>query len=299
LAAVDDTTLQDALADAQAQLDLVEAQTAQSAAAPRQAEIDSARAAVAAANAEYNQTKKGATASEIEQARLKWEAAYQSRIAAKWTRDEQCGLWPETLACKQGDATQGSSYESERTAYDSYQKLLLPTTQEKLTQAYAAVAAAQTKLKNLQAGQTAEQRQLNDQKVAQAKANVERARRDLSKAQLVSPCDCSVQEVNIVTGTLSGTSAAVTLLDLTGLQFQTANLSERDVVAIKVGAPAEIYLKTYDKPLKGSVNALLPLASTGVTSSTTDARFNVLVSVEPNGNLLLPGMTGQTQINVK
>jgi HlyD family secretion protein len=299
LAVVDDTALQDALADAQAQLALVEAQTAQSAAAPRQAEIDSAKAAVAAAYAQYNLAKKGATASEIEQARLKWQAAYQSRIAAKWTRDEQCGSLPESQSCKLGDATQGSSYESERAAYDSYQKLLLPATPEKLTQAYAAVAAAETKLKNLQAGQREEQRKLSEQKVNQARANVDRAAEDLSKAKLVSPCDCSVQEVNIVTGTLSGTGSAITLLNLASLQFKTTNLSERDVVSIKVGAPVQVRLKTYDEPFEGSVSTLLPLADTNVTSNTLDARFSVLVTVEPNGVELLPGMTGQAEISVK
>jgi multidrug resistance efflux pump len=299
LAVVDDTAQQDALADAQAQLVLVEAQSAQSAAAPRQAEIDSAKAAVAAAYAQYNLDKKGATASEIEQARLKWQAAYQSRIAARWTRDEQCGSTPESQACKQGDATQGSSYESERTAYDSYQKLLLPATPEKLTQSYAAVAAAETKLKNLQAGQKEEQRKLDEQKVNQARANVDRAAEDLRKAQLVSPCDCSVQEVNIVTGTLSGTGSAITLLNLASLQFKTTNLSERDIVSIKVGAPVQVRLKTYDKPFQGSVSTLLPLADTNVTSSTVDASFNVLLTVEPNGVELLPGMTGQAEISVK
>lgn len=299
LAVVDDTALQDALGDAQAQLALVEAQTAQSAAAPRQAEIDSAKAAVAAAYAQYNLAKKGATASEIEQARLKWQAAYQSRIAAKWTRDEQCGSLPESQSCKLGDAMQGSSYESERAAYDSYQKLLLPATPEKLTQAYAAVAAAETKLKNLQAGQREEQRKLSEQKVNQARANVDRAAEDISKAQLVSPCDCSVQEVNIVTGTLSGTGSAITLLNLASLQFKTTNLSERDVVSIKVGAPVQVRLKTYDGPFEGSVSTLLPLADTNVTSNTLDARFSVLVTVEPNGVELLPGMTGQAEISVK
>ena len=299
LAVVDDTAQQDALADAQAQLVLVEAQSAQSATAPRQAEIDSAKAAVAAAYAQYNLDKKGATASEIEQARLKWQAAYQSRIAARWTRDEQCGSTPESQVCKQGDATQGSSYESERTAYDSYQKLLLPATPEKLTQSYAAVAAAETKLKNLRAGQKEEQRKLDEQKVNQARANVDRAAEDLRKAQLVSPCDCSVQEVNIVTGTLSGTGSAITLLNLASLQFKTTNLSERDIVSIKVGAPVQVRLKTYDEPFQGSVSTLLPLADTNVTSSTVDARFNVLLTVEPNGVELLPGMTGQAEISLK
>jgi HlyD family secretion protein len=299
LAVIDDTALQDALADAQAQLALVQAQAAQSAAAPRQAEIDGARAAVAAARAQYDLTKTGATASEIEQARLTWQSAYQARIAAKWQRDEQCGSQPDSQACKMGDATQGSSYESERTAYDSYQKLLLPTTQEKLTQSYAAIAAAEAKLKNLLAGQTEQQRVLSEQKVNQARANVERAQKDLSKARLVSPCDCSVQDVSIVTGTLSGTGPAVTLLNLAGLQFKTTNLSERDLVSIKVGAPAQVRLKAFSQPITASVSTFLPLADTSVTSGTLDARYNVLLTVMSNGVDLLPGMTGEAEIGVQ
>lgn len=108
-----------------------------------------------------------------------------------------------------------------------------------------------------------------------------------------------MQEVNIVTGTLSGTGSAITLLNLASLQFKTTNLSERDIVSIKVGAPVQVRLKTYDEPFQGSVSTLLPLADTNVTSSTVDARFNVLLTVEPNGVELLPGMTGQAEISVK
>ena len=297
LGRVDDTVLQDALADAQAQLDLLEAQVRQGAAPASEEDIKSAKAAVSGAWAQYNLVKKGVTAADIEQAEHGWNAAKESMMAAKGSRDTACSQGLDTQVCQQAEASLGNAYEGERAAYDRYQTLLQPASRDKLAQAYAGVASAQARLDALLAGQTEEQKKLTDAQLTQSRATVARARKNLSKASLVSPCDCTVQAVYVSEG---GNAAvpAFTLLDLSSIRFQTTNLSERDLTSVAVGTQATVRLKAYDKPFTGQVSAILPLASAGQGDSST-ATFTVLIQLDATDVALLPGMTGQAEIAVK
>ena len=292
LATLDDSALRDALADAQMTLDLTEAQIRQQANTTRKEDIDAAKAALNAAGQQYSVIKRGATASDIEQARLAWEAAKSQYLAAQTDRDLACGHGTDSPDCKQQEASYGNAYESERSAYDRYQELLKPVTQDKLTQAYASVVSAQTRVQALQAPTSTEQRNLALAQYNQAKSAVARANNNLSKAQLRSPCDCVVQEVNIAKGNLP-TGAAFTLVNLNGIQFKTTNLSERDVAAIQAGNKASVRLKAFERAFVGQVSTVLAQSS---GSQGGSALFTVLITLDSTPTQLLPGMTGQAEI---
>ena len=305
LATIDDTPLRDAVADAKAQLALLEAQIAQGSAPARQEDIDSARAALSAAYAQYNILRKGPAPADVEQALRAWNAAVESLRSAKMSRDAACGGGIEAAGCQSSEAAHGNAYENERAAYDRYQALLQPASRNQLAQAYATVASAQARLDALYAGQSPEQLKSSMARLEQARAGVARAEKNLAKAELVSPCDCTVQDVNVSAGSTPG-GPAFTLLDLSGLRFKTTNLSELDLASVEAGAPATVRLKAFDRPFTGRVDAILPLPETGagaVAGASAQAGgtavFTVLIALDPAAETLLPGMTGQAEIAIR
>ncbi len=294
LATVDDTTLRDAVADAQLSLDLVRANIAASSVPATKEAIAAAEAALNSAYASYATTKAGTTPTALEAARISAENAWFGYLAAQVTRDEACAA-ARGLAdpnCKSNEASYGNAYESLLTARQNYETAKQPPSAASLTQASASITSAKARLDALKAGQTEAQIKSNEVQVAQAKTTLEQAKSNLDKATLVSPCDCVVQEVNAVVGALSS-GTAFTLVDLSTLQFKTSNLVERDVAAMKVGAPVSIRLKAYTDDFTGKVSAVLSQSS-GTQSGT--AVYTVLIALDPTTRKLLPGMTGQADI---
>ncbi len=294
LATLDDATLRDALADAELQLALVEAQIVQAQAPARPEDISSARAALAAAQANYTLIQQGPTESEIEQAHLSWIAAREAYLAAQVDRDVACGTPAGTgiPACQAKEASYGNAYESERAAYANYQRLLQPVAREQLAQASANVASARARLQALEAGPSAEQQQVFEAQLSQARSAVQRARDNLREAVVRSPCICIVQEVNVAVGSVPK-GVAFTLVQLDALIFETTNLSERDLAKIEIGNRATVRLKAFDRTFSGTVAAILP-QSTGAQGGV--ALFTVRIALDPTEVRILPGMTGRAEI---
>ena len=305
LAELDATQLNEELTRAKEQLTLKEAETAQSLAPAKKGELDSTKAALASAYARYNELKQGSSKSEIDQALRSWNQAKNSLYSQQLSRDTICRIDPNVAIenqhvdrldpeCKQADLGVQVAEISERSAYQKYVDAQKPPTKDKLAGAYADISSAQASLAKLQNGVSAEQRKVYDLQLAQTKLTVERAQRNLAKAKLVSPCACTVQEVNLSLGANSS-GGAVTLLDVSAVQFRTSNLSERDVVQMKLGQPASVRLKAYDQSFVGKVDAVLPLSSGAQNNA---ALFTVLIRLEPASVPLLPGMTGQAEISL-
>jgi multidrug resistance efflux pump len=295
LGTVDDKALRDALTDAQLSLQLTEANIALTNAPPTTATVAAAQAALDSAYASYHTTKAGTSQSDIDAAKRAVDSAWKGYLSAQASRNNACSDGTDTNPCKSAEASYGNAYESWRAAVDSYQKALEPVTQDTLTQSYASVASAKAKLDGLKAGETAEQKQVDQAQVEQAQAAVTLAQSNLAKAKLVSPCDCIVQAVNAAVGALPS-SAAFTLVDLSGVQFQTTNLVESDLSQIKVGAPVTVRLHAYTDTFTGKVSAVLAQAS---GAQGGQALYTVLIRLDPAAKQLLPGMTGQAEITVQ
>lgn len=307
LGMVDDTSLQDAVVDAELSLASLEATIAQSTAPASEEEIAAAQAALSAAYVTYNTTKAGSTDEEITTAKQGVDSAWRSYLSAQISRDKACAPAPvwnneppvsrlDTLDCKSGEASLGNAYEAWAAARDNYDKATDPVSQNTLTQAYAAVASAKARVDSLKAGVTEAQQKVYDEQIAQAKAKVEQAKSNLSKAKLYSPCDCIVNDVNVAVGVVAS-SQAFQFVNLSDMKFLTTNLVETNVAKVKVGAPVSIRLKAYTETLTGTVSTILS-KSTGTLSNGV-AVYTVLIDLPALGKTLLPGMTGQADISIQ
>lgn len=296
LATVDDQSLQDAVADAQLALQLTQANIALQNIPATQQDIEAAQAALNSAYSSYSVAKAGTTQSQLDAGKQSVDSAWLGYLSAQSSRDLACGTEQGLKApqCKSAEVSYGNAFESWLSAKDSYQKLLEPVLQSTLIQSYASVSSAQAKLDSLKAGVTADQAKIDAAQIEQAQATLDTAKADLDKAKLVSPCDCIVQEIDVAPGVVPPATAFV-LVDLSHLQFKTTNLTERDVAKIKVGASASIRLKAYDQLFTGKVAAQLAQSS-GAQNGV--ALYTVLIDIDPAGQELLPGMTGQASITM-
>ena len=306
LAELDSTQLNEDLTRAKEQLTLKENETALNLAPPKKGDLDSAKASLASAYARYTELKKGPAQSDIDQALHSWNQAKNSLNSQQLSRDAMCRIDPNTAIekqnvdrnspeCKKAELEVQSSEINVHSAYEKYLDTQKPPTPDKFSQANADIASAKANVAKLQNGVSAEQRKVYDLQLAQTKLAVVRAQRNLAKVQLISPCACVVQDVNLTVGAnASGTS--ITLLDVSAVQFRTTNLSERDVVQMQPGQAVSVRLKAYDQSFVGTVNAVLPLSSGTQGNAAT---FTVLVGLEPATVALLPGMTGQAEIQIK
>lgn len=129
----------------------------------------------------------------------------------------------------------------------------------------------------------------------QAEINLEKATNALADSELFAPGAGTVLTVDSTPGSFvtSGTPI-ITLLDTSRLQFQTNNLSERDLAQIKPGQPVTLTLKAYpNDPLPGHVARIAPLAAGTIGDAAT---FTVMIDLEETDLNLLPGMTGRVEI---
>ena len=167
----------------------------------------------------------------------------------------------------------------------------LANAQQALAQATTGPRVSEIRAAELQVAQA--QLALDDARYRQEQAQVA-----LADAQLRAPWEATVLSVGAAPGGRVGAGTpVVTLLPAgraAGLQFLTANLSERDLAVVKPGLPAVIILKAYPAaPLQGSVSRIVPQASGLIGDAAT---FTVVIDIEPTEQMLLEGMTGRVEI---
>jgi HlyD family secretion protein len=158
-------------------------------------------------------------------------------------------------------------------------------------QAYLSAQASYDSLKNSDPVKQAElQVMLNETALT-------RAQMDLANVELKAPWEAMVATVDIAPGSQAGAAPAMTLVDISHLQFVTNNLSERDLGHVALGQVANITLKAFpDAKLTGKVAAIAPLSGELVGDAAT---FAVRIDLDASDLSLRPGMTGQVQIVVE
>ena len=168
--------------------------------------------------------------------------------------------------------------------------------------AEASIASAQQALEAAKTGPKAEdieaarlQVEAAELALQQAGITQEKAEKALDDTRLLAPSDGTVLSVDSAPGSLVGSGTpVVTLLDTSALQFQTSNLSERDLAQIHPGLEAEITLKAYpSETVNGRVLRVAPLAEGTIGDAAT---FAVLIELDESELELLPGMTGRVEI---
>lgn len=169
--------------------------------------------------------------------------------------------------------------------------------------AEANVASAQQTLDQAQSGPKAseidaarlrlEQAELSLQ---QSETSLQQAQNQLSNARLLAPWQGTILTVEVSPGAAAGSGVPiVTLLNTEELQFQTSNLSERDLAQVEPGLPADITLKAFsDQTMTGRVTRIAAQADNMVGDAAVFAVFIDLV--DDLGLNLRPGMTGRVEI---
>jgi RND family efflux transporter MFP subunit len=141
-----------------------------------------------------------------------------------------------------------------------------------------------------------ELRQKADSQVVQAQAALESAQAALAQATLTAPFDGTIVSINVVPGELIQTGQVVAVIgDLTHLQIETTDLSERAIAAVHIGQTASIRLKAFSQDLTGRVKSIAPLG----VESKGDIVFKVTIELDKQPDGLMWGMTGDVDINTK
>ena len=130
----------------------------------------------------------------------------------------------------------------------------------------------------------------------QSKAAWDSAAASLAQSTLLAPYDGMVVEIQVIPGeTVQPGQTVLTLVDLGDLQIKTTDLSERDIIRVKLGQSVDVYIEALDVTVKGKVVRISPISET--VGGDVVYPVTIELSEQPEG--LLWGMTAEVQIVVK
>jgi len=294
LISLESSTLEAGVAQAQAAVDAARAQLAELESGPRPEDLAMADAAYANALAQYRKLEAGPTDEErrialaalrkAEAALVQAQAAYD---AIAWV--EEVTEMPQTLALQLATL----DYESALANYELVTRGALP---EDLEAAWRNVKSAIAQVDKLRAGPTPGQLAIAQAAVAQAEAALDTARATLNQATLTAPFSGTVANVQVSPGQVVMPGQVVlTLADLSQLQVETTDLSERDVTGVRVGQEATVYVEALNVDVPGRVARISPLAST----VGGDVVYTVLIALEEQPEGLRLGMSVEVEIGTE
>jgi len=258
--------------------------------------VEAAEAALKAAQAQSSQLDAGPPAAQVAAAEAEVELArtqlFQAQAAYDLVKDSPLiDMLPEALALQQAtialEAAQdlydalfeGATADERRVAaaqVEAAQVQIIQAQDQALStcaqvgQASAAVEAAKAQqtqaeqqLSLLKAGPTAEQIAVASAQVAQAEAALQAARVALEQTELSAPFAGTVSALSISLGeTVTPGQVVLALADLSRLQVETVDLSERDVSRVSLGQPATVYVEALGEEIEGRVVGIAPQSTT-------------------------------------
>jgi HlyD family secretion protein len=294
LAKIDDTDLRMALRKAEAALALTQAQVANEQAPVLAGDIAEARTNLEAAQTELQRLLDLPSEEAITQAaadlKLREVELRQAQEAYNAVAFAQgIGMSPQAAELQ----TATLNYERAQAVYDEATK---PASEAELSAARAKVVQAQNTLEKLLSGLRPEALAVNEARLHESRLQVEEARQNLAKVQLLAPWDGMVTEVNGAPG-ISTANASITLVQTKPLRFATSNFSERNLKDIEVGDEATIYLKTYPTTPLPAVIQRIELQSTAKDGDT--ALFTLYLDFNSGNYEVRPGMTGRVEITIE
>ncbi len=297
LAQVDDSDLQFALRNAQAQLSSAQANLEKAKLPPLASDIAADQSAVASAQSAYNvAVTKSAHASDsiasakaaLDNAKASLDQAQSAYDKISWRSD--AGMSSQALALQ----TATNNYTS---ALAAYNLALTDVNDSAVTSAAQALAQAQANLATLTQPATAQDLAVAQASVDTGQTAVDQAKRNLLQAQIVAPFDGTVAAVNYVIGQLSvnsNTTPMVTLVNLDNLQTQIT-ISEVDIAKVKMDQQVKL---TFDalsgKSFPGKIVSISPVGT--ITSGVVN--YIVTVALTKPDSSIMPGMTSEANITV-
>jgi RND family efflux transporter MFP subunit len=138
-----------------------------------------------------------------------------------------------------------------------------------------------------------EKREIAHADVLQAEAALEVAQLTLEQSTLIAPNDATVAAIHVLPGEyVEGHEIVLTLATLNTLQVETIDLSERDIMKVKTGAPVDIFVEALNENFAGKVIGIAPRADT----VGGDVVFKVTIAFDQQPKNLLWGMTAEVTI---
>jgi HlyD family secretion protein len=291
LVSLESSSLQAGVTQAEAAVDAARAQLAEVESGARPEELAAAEAAYDGALAQYHKLEAGPSDEERRIALAALKKAEAALIQAQAAYDEivwmeEVAEMPQTLALQQATL----DHES---ALANYKLVTRGPSPEDLEVAWASVESAKAQLDTLRAGATPEQLAAAQAAVAQAEAALDVARAALNQATLTAPFGGTVADLQASPGqVVMPGQVLLTLADLSELQVETTDLSERDVTEVRVGQEAMVYVEALNSDVPGRVARISPLAST----LGGDVVYTVVIALEEQPEGLLLGMSVEVEI---
>jgi len=138
-----------------------------------------------------------------------------------------------------------------------------------------------------------EVRQLADTQALQAQIAMELAQAALTENTIYAPYDGVIADINVIAGeTVQQGKPVIMLATLQTLQLETTDLSERDILKIKVGNPATVNVESLNETFSGKVIRIAPKAD----DRGGDVVFKVTIALDEQPKGLLWGMTAEVTI---
>jgi HlyD family secretion protein len=278
LVALNETAASASVAQAQAALLRVQAHLDELQAGPRAQEIAVAEAALQVAQAQLVQLSEEARPGELAAAEAELEAA-QARYDALYSEPDRVAVTAAWANVQQAQA--------------ALEQLLDPATESEIAAAEAQVQSAQAELDLLKAGAREEEIAAAAAAVAEAEATLRHAEADLATSQLRAPFAGVVTALHVDLGEMvQAGQVVVVLADLSQMQVETTDLSERDVVHVAAGQPALVFVEALNAEIPGHVAQVAPQA----TVIGGDVVYTVLVALDEQPADLRWGMSVDVQI---
>ena len=291
LISLESSALEAGVAQAEAALEAARAQLAQVESGARPEELAAAQAAYTSALAQYRTLEAGLSDEELRIALAALRKAEAALVQAQAAYDEIAWLeevaeFPQSLALQLATL----DYES---ALANYELVTRGAPPDDLEAAWANVKSAIAQVDMLRAGPSPEQLAIAQAAVAQAEAALEVARATLNQATLRAPFSGTVADLQVSPGQIVMPGQVVlTLADLSQLQVETTDLSERDVTGVRVGQEATVYVEALNVDVPGRVARISPLAST----VGGDVVYTVVIALEEQPEGLRLGMSVEVEI---
>lgn len=280
LIALDDAAAQASVAQAQAALARANANLAELQAGPRPQQIAAAQARLDAAQAHLAQLTDGPRPDEIAAARADLAAA-QARYDALYSEPDAA-----LVASAQAQVQQAQA---------ALNRLLNPASSSQIAEAEAQVRSAQAEMDLISAAARPEAITAAEATVAEATAQLQRAEADLANTHLLAPFAGTVAALDVNLGEMVVTGqTALTLADLSRLQVETSDLSERQVVAVRVGQPVRVRVGALNEEIAGRVTRIAPQA----TIVGGDVIYTVRIELDEQRSDLRWGMSVDVEIDI-
>ena len=157
-----------------------------------------------------------------------------------------------------------------------------------LQAAKAEVANAKAAFDRVKNGPDPETIALAEARVSNAQSQLLASQSALDEMEIKAPFDGTIGRLNVHPGDwVTPGQLILAMVDLKHLRVETTDLSERDVVRVKVGEVVTVRVKALEMDIQGTVAEIAPMADT----LGGDVVYQTVISLDEVPEGLLPGMS--------